>query len=137
MTDNDLCESLQIDREQLEDWLELGLPSGQGARGRVFEPAEVHDWLVANGLAEASGEDDLCFATQQEAATWFGVSHDTLARGWRSRGMPGETALIRLARSVAGWRSVMGKARSASRRRSTPGGRPKRARSRPMHRYES
>jgi len=102
MTDDELCESLQIDQEQLEDWLGLGLPSGKGPRGRIFEPAEVHDWLVTNGLAEASGEDDLCFATQQEAATWFGVSHDTLARGWRSRGMPGDIGAYS-AREICRW----------------------------------
>jgi len=102
MTENELCESLQIDREQLEDWLELGLPSGDGPRGRIFEPAEVHDWLVANGLAETGAEDDLCFATQQEAASWFGVSHDTLARGWRSRGMPGDIGAYS-AREICRW----------------------------------
>ncbi len=88
MNETQLCERLGITAEDLAGWLADGLPYEGDEYLRRFDAAAVRAWLVERGLVDG-GEPDIILATQREVAEFWGTTHDTVARGWRTRGMPG------------------------------------------------
>jgi len=103
MTKAELAAALEVPPKTITGWIRRGLPHARKGKGRGgaydFDPQAVHDWLVAEGLAD---QPPPVVDTQAEAAAHFGV-HERTFRTWLAAGCPGRPGAYDLS-AIADWR---------------------------------
>lgn len=105
LTAAELAAVLEVDAGYLDDLVAAGLPCAADGR---FDYLAVAEWIEAQGLGEAQREADGpsgVVRTLGEVARAFGVSLDTVKKGWRPSGMPGRRGAYDLA-AIARWKRL-------------------------------
>ena len=92
LSGKELAERLGVSPSKIRRWVKSGMPSRKDGRRRVYDPAKVRDWLVANGLAQdaASEPAERIYRTRTECAKAFGVNLRTVAQWMTEPGFPGQ-----------------------------------------------
>jgi len=106
MNAKDLRIALGITAYRLRRWLAQGLPHTRRGRAYDFDPPQVREWLLAQGLASTPTPARIA-ATRADVAAYFDVHERTVAN-WLAMGCPGEHGHYDLA-AIAAWRSDQGK----------------------------
>jgi hypothetical protein len=80
-----VCETLEVSRAKLNEWIAEGLPWSGKDRNKQFDEPELVSWLLSNGKAELGN-----FTTvAAEAARELGVSPPQFSRWTKKPGFPG------------------------------------------------
>ncbi len=83
MNAKELISTIGATRKQLASWIERGLPFSGKANQRNFDPQEVSDWLLAEGIAQRPR----IVETLADAAAAISVNRRTLCE-WMKKGAP-------------------------------------------------
>jgi hypothetical protein len=102
MIATELCDTLRIEQQQLEELCGRGLPFHHDGESRIFEPNAVRRWLIEEGIATVA-----IVQTAAEVAKYFDVNRSTPAK-WFSSGCPGSPGAYDLV-AISQWRSAQRK----------------------------
>lgn len=102
MTLAQICQALEQSIEWGRARVQEGMPHRKLGKRLEFSPAEVKEWLIANGHA---AREPVIVATMQEVADYFDVSTKTV-QNWKAKGMPHDVRQFDLGK-IDVWRQAL------------------------------